>query len=634
MNSIYGIYSLRGKKIDPEWLTVMSAKSQWWKPKEVDILRDNDFYSVFLGNRATSLTHFNSDLSIISDCRIDNLAYLQDNLGLSKNGSIDEIILALYQKHGAQFPSYLSGAFTGFILDKRNQRLTCFVDHMGIKNLYYYIDEDFLVFAVEKKTILCLPFVDKTPNWKFIVNHITTQFQRDGDSEYISIKRVPAASTLQYNIIDRKVSTSRYWNLDVTHQTFHKDDKGYEEEFVHHFENAVICRVNTDDKIIGSQLSGGLDSSGITGVASHYCQNNRKEFHALGYTVPDDRAQDFKYDNENNKFLDQVQFSNIDNAHRIEHLEDRTLADVLYMNANYIDGYPPLSNIDTEYEILQVAQNHQINVMLSGFGGDELVTSFIPLKYFDHLDQHKYIKYFKSKHWGKKDNKKLWSLLFYKAIKGLPITSLHSKLQRTYEGLETHNKNRDLFINSELFDSEFIKRTPGMHSIVGTDVEFFPIYGMPITMNEYQRTRVSRVYIPHRIEAERAAGRKFHIDYRYPMLDIRLLQYVMSLPPNQKIKDNIRADLYRRSLGKYMPDSVRLSEIKSGSIKPISTLVERNKIPSLIALYEELKNKGHLQFLNHEYIKSFLDKKTMHRSFHKVLFLGILEEQGKLEIDF
>ncbi|WP_175268929.1 asparagine synthase-related protein [Mucilaginibacter humi] len=92
--------------------------------------------------------------------------------------------------------------------------------------------------------------------------------QRVDTTLYKHIHRLAPAHTLTLDLESKTPLLKQYWHLDADTEIKFDTRQEYYDALLHHFETAVKCRLRTAYPI-GVELSGGMDSSGITGVASH-----------------------------------------------------------------------------------------------------------------------------------------------------------------------------------------------------------------------------------------------------------------------------------------------------------------------------------------------------------------------------
>ena len=70
------------------------------------------------------------------------------------------------------------------------------------------------------------------------------------------------------------------------------------------------------------------------------------------------------------------------------------------------------------------------------------------------------------------------------------------------------------------------------------------------------------------MEAESRQGLHFRLEPRYPMADIRLTQFYLSIPNELKSEGTLSRSMFRTSLSNFIPPSVLNHDDKTGAIAP------------------------------------------------------------------
>jgi len=343
-----------------------------------------------------------AQLTITADARIDNrdelYALLSINTPAGKLAPDSSIILLAYKKYGADCVKYLIGDFAFAIWDEREQQLFCARDQMGVKPFFYYHNDKFFAFASEKKGLLCLPGVDKAINKQYFYNHLfVSPLQAPDTTIYLHIHRLPPAHTLTYHAPRKKTQLNHYWTLDPYTELKLQRKEDYYDGLRHHFEEAVKCRIRSNYPV-GVEMSGGLDSSAITGVATHFLKPEGRQavtFSAIGDGTTPTVINGKKVEDE--RYMKEViQFNEIEQAVFInKELWANPLDEVdfiLKVNDG-LEAYTQAYLLIIKNEAMQ----RNVRTLLSGFPGDEMVT-YRGLYYFlDYLDHKQYLKYFLAK---------------------------------------------------------------------------------------------------------------------------------------------------------------------------------------------------------------------------------------------
>ena len=172
----------------------------------------------------------------------------------TKTESDTEILVELYLKIGKKCLDYFNGMFSFVIFNKETKDVFAARDRLGIKPLYFYNQNNNIIFSSEIATILKI-----TGDLEFdpiaIRQYLKMRTFFRGHTMYEDIKMFPAGHFYDNGKI------IKYWNIEnSTNNNFDYD------EFKHLIESAIDYRKIADVEM-GSYLSGGLDSSIIASVA-------------------------------------------------------------------------------------------------------------------------------------------------------------------------------------------------------------------------------------------------------------------------------------------------------------------------------------------------------------------------------
>jgi asparagine synthase (glutamine-hydrolysing) len=218
---------------------------------------------------ALPLTDEDSGCTITADARIDNRDVVLPALGLAEETRTigdGELILRAYLKWGEECPKHLLGDFAFAIWDPRAPRLFCARDHMGMRQFNYcHAAGKIFAFATEDTALLAIEAVPKALNEGRIADFIADLEGYDFSSTFFeAILRLPPAHSLTLD--ERGCRVQRYWELRPPPLLQLGSDQAYADAFLEVFTEAVRCRLRHSGKI-GAMLSGGLDSSSIVAVA-------------------------------------------------------------------------------------------------------------------------------------------------------------------------------------------------------------------------------------------------------------------------------------------------------------------------------------------------------------------------------
>ena len=160
------------------------------------------------------------------------------------------------------------------IWDKRKGTILA-RDRYGIKPLYYSIIDSFFLFGSEAKSIFFNENFKKKINYSSIYEYFTFQNLLSNNTFFKNISLLPQGSIGKFNLKNHNLDIKRYWDFDFCKNINEYKKHSYKdriENLSFLFENSVKRQLIGDVEV-GSYLSGGVDSSSITYVASKNTKN-------------------------------------------------------------------------------------------------------------------------------------------------------------------------------------------------------------------------------------------------------------------------------------------------------------------------------------------------------------------------
>jgi asparagine synthase (glutamine-hydrolysing) len=228
------------------------------------------------------------DVVIAADARVDRRAALRQQLRaagrpLDADTPDVELILHSYLAWGDGCLQRLIGDFAFVIWDARRQRVLAARDQFGVAQLFYTQTADTLLVGNTLHSLLCHPNVSPELDQRTIADAALFGVYLDDDATgYAAIRRVPAGHKLLYD--DDVARIERYWSPDDPRPSIrYRRGEDYAEHFALLFDEAVADRLRTDS--VGSQLSGGMDSTSVTVTAHRRLRARRRPFSFRAYVV-------------------------------------------------------------------------------------------------------------------------------------------------------------------------------------------------------------------------------------------------------------------------------------------------------------------------------------------------------------
>ncbi|SEO83387.1 asparagine synthase (glutamine-hydrolysing) [Halorientalis persicus] len=480
------------------------------------------------------------ELVVSADVRLDNRAELCQRLdppGDDESVSDSYLLLAAYREWGQQCVDHLVGAYAFVIWDAHENRLFCARDHFGVKPLYYHATDGLFAVASEPKAILTHPSIQPSLNERKVGDFLTNLFEDEENTFYESIRRLPPAHAM---IVSAGNSRRwRYWDLDPSRAVTLDSNEDYARRFRDLFEQAVHCRLRTDEPA-ATTLSGGLDSSSVTAVAHEQLW-------------PDEPLKTYS-----------GVFEDAPESDEREYIE--TLVDRSGINSQYVfaDDLSALSGFDQamdyydapvhntmhfmKWEIARRASDDEVGVVLEGTHGDSVVGYGLVL--LPHLIRTgRWIQLVKElRAMGDVFDRQPRSLFLRQVLPGLipdPVERLYRWIRRKPSVEMRANPTLDQgFANRIDLASRHHRLTDPRSAIART-------------AREWQYESVTAGSLVDFLEANDITHAVFGIEPRYPFLDKRLVEFSLAIPPTQQLTDGWTRMILRRALDDLLPEEIQ-----------------------------------------------------------------------------
>lgn len=300
-----------------------------------------------------------AELTIVFNGEIYNYLELRSTLkhyGHQFNTESDtEVILKAYRQWGVDAFEYFNGMFALALLDEKKQQLVLARDHAGIKPLYYYIDEHCLYFASEIRAFAKAEKVfEENERWR---------------SAFLTFGHLPEPITTLKNVVPLTKGTALVIELPSLKKKVHRFFKWtFTGQLKNEAEALQLMRETLEqaterhliaDAPIGLFLSGGIDSSLLTLIASHTRKDN---LHTLSIVFNEKAFSEEKYQQ---LIIDKT------GAKHQSFLVTKDIFNTQLEDAMEAMDQPTLDGINT-YFISMYAKAYGLKAVLSGLGADEL----------------------------------------------------------------------------------------------------------------------------------------------------------------------------------------------------------------------------------------------------------------------
>ena len=296
-----------------------------------------------------------------------------------------EVLLAAFAEWGKACLARLNGMFAFAIWDNREKTLSLARDHVGIKPLYYFYRpaqagrEGLLIFASEIKAILATGLVTPSIDPEALNQFLTFLWAPDPNTLFSGIKTLPPAHVLAFK--NDSIDIDEWWDVSFNEIEEGRSESWWRDRVLETLDRTVNMEMVADVPL-GSFLSGGVDSSGITAMMKRGSTGRRVSTYTVGI-----EADDLRYD----IIPDDVKWARKVNAHLDtdyhEIMLKPSVAELLPMLVRHMDE-PPIDMAIPSYLVSRAARE-TLTVMLSGMGGDEVFAGYprqLAMKFAGMLD--------------------------------------------------------------------------------------------------------------------------------------------------------------------------------------------------------------------------------------------------------
>jgi len=511
------------------------------------IYRDN---SVYLGHARLSILDLsieanqpmkseNSQYILIYNGEIYNFQSIKnslDNLGYSfKTHSDTEIILNGFIEWGIELFEKLNGMFAFSIYDKQAQKIYIVRDRFGIKPLYYFFDNNNLVFASEIKAILTSNLISKELSYQGLYEYMHFSSTLGESTFYNGIKKLKSGYYIEYDIISKSLNITSYkLNYNIITSTHSLDEAIFNIKDL--FEQSVKRQLIADVPI-GIFLSGGIDSTAITAMASKHYKGKLKTFSA-----------GFDFDKGFNE-LPNAKF--ISEKFNTEHYEfhikgDDTIAVLEKVNYYFDQPFADAANIPLYLMSQELKGKHK--VILQGDGGDELFAG--------------YSQYFRVKN---EKSFRLFSHIITSISPFIPKSSRYYRMLRSMYAMTQKNRaliparfySQEMVTESSLtlFKEEYRDKLSNINPFI-RHLELHPNFKDMDLLQEMLYTDMNVILPDQYLEKVDRATMANSIEVRVPFLDNDLAKYAMSLPSKYKVKGKEKKYLLKRAFDGVVPNKI------------------------------------------------------------------------------
>jgi asparagine synthase (glutamine-hydrolysing) len=437
-------------------------------------------------------------------------------------------------------------------------------DRYGIKPIYYTSLGGIFAAASEIKQFTCLPGFTSRLNYSTTLNFLLKGWLNySAETFFENVYELGPGHYLVYNLASHQFTIKQWYNLreaSVPKKVKKEDAISKTREL---FRESVRLRMRSDVKL-GSCLSGGIDSSAIVS-AVHAGKMAPDEFVTITSCYTDKKFDEQEY---SDVVTSQTGFKALKVFPDLDDLIDNGDFDkMLY----YQDQPFGTASHYSEFHVFKTAHEHGLTVMLDGQGSDEYLCGYddfftIFLRQLLHSGKiGAFIR--NARAMAKHEGKTLPGFIknYCRSAYWFPLVSRAKSMAG----------RANTWLNP-------LWRRVAERELVAFDRK---------DIREFSYGQMLYSSLPLQLHSEDRNSMMFSIESRLPFLDHRLVEFVMSLPHELKIKDGFSKYVLREAVDE-MPDRIKKRTNKMGFVAPDEPWVRQNHQRLRRELVDAIHNTG------------------------------------------
>lgn len=536
-----------------------------------------------------------NNCTIVFNGEIYNYIELREDLIRKKHEfkttSDTEVILHLYTEYGYDFVNLLNGMFAFIIFDKTKNKLFIARDHFGIKPLYWYHDENKIIFGSEIKALLAHPGITAESGYDNLCEYLTFQFILGEGTMFKNIYKVQPGHYITIDLTSWKINEVRYWVPNFKIDQYHT-----EEYFIAELQKILdetVSQQLRSDVPVGTYLSGGIDSSLVTIMASKFLNNPLKSFSGA--------------------FKEGPEFNELEYARIAAKAANAELFEVFPTEQEFIDLLPKLiyhldepvagPGLFPQYIVSKLASKH-VKVILGGQGGDEIFGGYARYM-IAYLEQA--IKGAINE--SNEEDEHIVSLS--SILPNLPSLRQYVPMMKSFwksDAFEPMDRRYYNLLNRMGSTSDFLHEDILNKCQDGVIFEKFAYYFNDSDTKSYFNKMTHfdmQGSLPGLLQVEDRVSMSVSIESRVPLLDRRIVDLISTMPAGMKFKGGEMKYLLKKTINSYMPEQIMKRKDKMGFPVPLH-IWSQNKAKNFIMDVLLSKKAKERNIINTQYVEKLI----------------------------
>ena len=555
--------------------------------------RNGDQYALACGsrNQAHNIAEKNGCYAVITGRPYWHDEKLASIANINNHASA---LLIAYLDQGEHCLDSLQGNFALAIIDPGQRKLLLAIDRIGNEALHYTSINDGIAFASRAASLLTLPDISRELNQQALYNYLYFHAIPSPKTVYQGLNKLAPGHYLVLQ--DNNVSTHRYWSPDFAKS---RESLTQLESRLHSILRRSLQR-SAPDSNTGAFLSGGVDSSTISGVLAETQDQAAKTF-SIGFDA---------------KEYNEIEYARLTSKHFKTQLHEyfvtpQDVVDIVPRIAEYYDEPFGNSSAVPVYYCAKLAKDNGVSLMLAGDGGDELFAGnehYRKQQIFGVYDKTPgFVKYL------------LQPMIQY--FPGgqyiMPIRKARSYIEQARvpmpERLETYNMLHH-FDAKSTFTEEFYAQISESVPIKHMQEQYFAVQSGSM-LDRMLLLDWKQTLADNDLRKVNGMCDLAGIDVSYPLLDDELLEFSMSVPDKMKIKGNQLRYFFKHAMRNFLPQGV-LSKSKHGFGLPFGVWMRTHQ-PLQELAYDNIAALKQRHILKNDFLDQLV---KLHREDHAAFY--------------
>lgn len=524
------------------------------------------------------------NITVVFEGRLDNVLelvrFLPDNLN-KKSGSYGEIICYLYELNGPGILSHLKGVFVFVLWDKKNNNLILSRDIIGLKPLYYCMNNGSFVFATLVNVILRGSDIKKEINLSRVYNYFILDGLNLGkETEYKNIYNVAPGNML---IVDRKgIKENKIFNLN-TYDLGGMSEQEISERYSAIIEKSIDSYLS--DSKVAIAFSGGIDTNTIIAVcAKHNIQIDtftvkflsQSKAKILDYQIASERSKEFSA------------------QHHELRLDPAAFINTIDETAKRIDRLVSLDYLNNVYILKWIAAFSDF--VLTGDGTEEQLGSY----------RYTWFAYYADQCLRNSSEISIYTLnnfidaMFFYRTGWLPGSNCMAN--------NLFNKNTQHELSG--YDVQKV-RDACLEQSINTDLARWKDYFPPSVLNKCFWIDFFNFFCPNKLLIADLISRNYSIEIALPFLNEDFVSFSMQIPAEFKCKGfekNQTKYIFRSAVSKFAGKENSFLNFKSGSDIPYNEWLVDPHFEKYVRYMLDSSRVRKSGILNEKYVRKIVDQ--------------------------